>query len=105
MADNVNENVMTTEDTENTGLQHIDYGDTVEQVFAKTNDAFDKVNQNEQGVKNLDKTILDAKTNGVTGVTHESLKARLDADSQLIKELDGKLEHLMILQKIQSPDA
>ena len=90
MADNVNENVMTTEDTENTGLQHIDYGDTVEQVFAKTNDAFDKVNQNEQGVKNLDKTILDAKTNGVTGVTHESLKARLDADSQLIKELDGK---------------
>lgn len=74
----------------NTNLEHIEYGDTVEQVFAKTNDAFDKVNQNEQGVKNLDKTILDAKTNGVTGVTHESLKARLDADSQLIKELDGK---------------
>ena len=89
----------------NTNLEHIEYGDTVEQVFAKTNEAFDKVNENAQGVKNLDEAMLAARTNGVTGATHETLKARLDADSQLIKELDGKLEHLMILQKIQSPDA
>ena len=74
----------------NTNLEHIEYGDTVEQVFAKTNDAFDKINENEQGVKNLDEAVLAARTNGVTGATHETLKARLDADSQLIKELDEK---------------
>ena len=74
----------------NTNLEHIEYDDTVEQVFAKTNEAFDKVNENAQGVKNLDEAMLAARTNGVTGATHETLKARLDADSQLIKELDEK---------------
>ena len=85
----------------NTNLEHIEYGDTVEQVFAKTNDAFDKINENEQGVKNLDEAVLAARTNGVTGATHETLKARLDADSQLIKELDGKLEKMLTHWKEQ----
>ena len=83
----------------NTNLEHIEYGDTVEQVFAKNNDAFDKINENGQGVKNLDEAVLAARTNGVTGATHETLKARLDADSQLIKELDDKHDNDVSLER------
>ena len=74
----------------NTKTEHIQYGDTVEKVFNKMNNAFDRVDESIEKADNVDKALLDAKTNGVTGATHETLKARLDADSQLIKELDEK---------------
>ena len=76
----------------NTKTEHIQYGDTVEKVFNKMNNAFDRVDESIEKADNVDKALLDAKTNGVTGETHETLGGRLDADSQLIKDLDEKVK-------------
>lgn len=76
----------------NTKTEHIQYGDTVEKVFNKMNNAFDRVDESIEKADNVDKALLDAKTNGVTGETHKTLGGRLDADSQLIKDLDEKME-------------
>ena len=76
----------------NTKTEHIQYGDTVEKVFNKMNNAFDRVDESIEKADNVDKALLDAKTNGITGETHETLGGRLDADSQLIKDLDEKVK-------------
>ena len=76
----------------NTKTEHIQYGDNVKKVFNKMNNAFDRVDESIEKADNVDKALLDAKTNGVTGETHETLGGRLDADSQLIKDLDEKVK-------------